>query len=48
MVLTTGYVTDTLQAEATQHGVRALMRKENTLEELPPLVRRLVGGATVR
>ncbi|MDP2007902.1 MAG: PAS domain S-box protein [Rubrivivax sp.] len=48
VVLTTGYVTDTLQAEATQCGVRALLRKENTLEELPPLVRRLVSGAAVR
>ncbi len=48
IVLTTGYVGDTLQAEATRHGVRALLRKENTLEELPTLVRRLVGPASAR
>jgi PAS domain S-box-containing protein len=45
IVLTTGHVGDTLHADATRHGVRALLRKENTLEELPTLVRRLVGAA---
>ncbi|MDO9071958.1 MAG: PAS domain S-box protein [Rubrivivax sp.] len=48
IVLTTGYVGDALQAEATRHGVRALLRKENTLEDLPTLVRRLVGGTATR
>ena len=48
IVLTTGYVGDTLQAEAARHGVRALLRKENTLEDLPTLVRRLVGPAPPR
>ncbi len=45
IVLTSGYVGDGLPAEATLHGVRALLRKENTLEELPALVRRLVAVA---
>ncbi|MBK6470150.1 MAG: PAS domain S-box protein [Betaproteobacteria bacterium] len=48
IVLTTGYVGDALQAEAARHGVRALLRKENTLEDLPVLVRRLVGTAPTR
>jgi len=48
IVLTSGYVGEGLQAEATLHGVCALLRKENTLEELPALVRRLVAGAAVR
>ncbi len=45
VVLTTGYVGDTLHAEAVRHGVRALLRKENTLEDLPALVRRMIGAA---
>ena len=48
IVLTTGYVGDTLMAEAARHGVRALLRKENSLEDLPTLVRQLVGGVPTR
>ena len=44
VVLSTGYVSDTLHAEAARQGVRALLHKENTLDELPALVRRLVGA----
>ncbi|MBA4177516.1 MAG: hypothetical protein C0505_13320 [Leptothrix sp. (in: Bacteria)] len=48
IVLSTGQVGDGLHAEVVRHGIRALLRKENTLEELPGLVRRLVGGAPAR
>jgi CheY-like chemotaxis protein len=48
IVLTTGYLNDTLQADAARHGVRALLRKENTLEDLPALGRRLIGAPAPR
>jgi PAS domain S-box-containing protein len=45
VVISSGYITDTLRAEAERAGVRHVMHKENTLEELGPLARRLLDGA---
>jgi PAS domain S-box-containing protein len=45
VVISTGYVSDELQAQAAAAGVRALLRKENTFEELPALLDRLLAGA---
>ena len=45
VVLSSGFIDDTTQAEALAAGVRALLRKEHTLEELPALLRRLFGAA---
>ena len=45
VVISSGYITDALLAEAASVGVRHVMHKENTLEELGPLARRLIDGA---
>ncbi len=45
VVLSSGFIDDTTQAEARAAGVRALLRKEHTLEELPALLRRLFSAA---
>ena len=42
VVISSGYVTDTLRAEAAGVGVRHVLHKENTLEELAELVRRVL------
>ena len=39
VVISSGYISDELQARAAAAGVRALLQKQNTLEELPALVR---------
>ena len=44
VVISSGYITDALRAEAASVGVRQVMHKENTLEELGPLARRLIDG----
>jgi PAS domain S-box-containing protein len=43
IVLASGYITDELQAHALQIGVRHLLYKPNTVEELCEVVHRLVG-----
>jgi CheY-like chemotaxis protein len=42
VVISSGYVTDELQAEARKLGVRALLQKQNTLEEMPTLIHRVL------
>ncbi len=42
VIITSGYVTDELRAQAAAVGVRALLKKERTLEELAGLVRRVL------
>jgi signal transduction histidine kinase len=44
VVISSGYITDELRAEAHSVGVRHVMHKENTLEELGPLAQRLIEG----
>ncbi len=43
MVISSGYLSERLRAEALALGVRALLKKEHTLEDLPGLVRDLLG-----
>jgi CheY-like chemotaxis protein len=47
VVISSGYLTDELLAEATQLGVRTVMQKEYTLEQLPGILQGLLSGATV-
>ncbi len=42
VVISTGHVTPALDAGARRFGVRALLNKENTLEELAPLLQRVL------
>ena len=42
VVISSGYLSEELRSEARRAGVRALLQKENTLEELGALVRRLL------
>ena len=42
VVISSGLVTQALRAQAQLAGARAVMQKENTLEELAPLVRRVL------
>ncbi|MBI5504519.1 MAG: PAS domain S-box protein [Deltaproteobacteria bacterium] len=44
VVLASGYVTDELRAEALAAGVRDVIYKPNTMEELGEVVQRLMGG----
>jgi len=44
VVISSGYVSDELRASATQLGVRAVMQKEHTLEELGPLLHAVLAG----
>jgi DNA-binding NarL/FixJ family response regulator len=44
VVITTGYVSAGLRAEAQQIGVRQVLQKEYTLEQLPELLRRALSG----
>ncbi len=44
VIITSGFLTDELRAQAAAVGVRALLRKERTLEELAGLVRRVLEG----
>ena len=43
VVLSSGYLSEDLREQARQAGVRAVLRKEMSFEELGPLVRRLLG-----
>lgn len=42
VIITSGYIADALRQQAGPAGVRALLKKENTLEELPALVKRVL------
>jgi nitrogen-specific signal transduction histidine kinase/CheY-like chemotaxis protein len=46
VVISSGYLSDALRAKAAQAGVRALMQKENTLEELTALLLKLLAVPT--
>jgi PAS domain S-box-containing protein len=45
VVLSTGFVSDALRKQAAELGIRAVLQKENSLEELAPLLRRLLAPA---
>ena len=47
VVISSGHLTDEERTELLRAGVREFMRKENTLEELGPLLERLLEGTTV-
>lgn len=47
VVITSGHLTDEERAELLRAGVREFMHKENTLEELGPLLKRLLEVAAV-
>jgi PAS domain S-box-containing protein len=42
VIISSGYITQELQEQAAKAGVRALLKKENTLEELAELVQRVL------
>jgi CheY-like chemotaxis protein len=44
VVISSGYLSEELQLAARQAGVRRLLAKENTDEELGPLLRELLDG----
>jgi nitrogen-specific signal transduction histidine kinase len=46
VLISSGYVTEELQQQAHQAGVRAVLRKEQMLEQLDALVHRVLGAAT--
>ena len=45
VVISSGYITEELQAQAAAAGVRGLMRKQNTMEELLRLVRKILASS---
>ncbi len=44
VIISSGYIADALREQARAAGVRALLKKENTLEELPGLVQQVLAG----
>ena len=44
VIISSGYLSDELRERAAQIGVRALLQKEHTLEELPALVHKVLAG----
>ena len=44
VIISSGYIADDLRQQARAVGVRALLKKENTLEELPGLVQQVLAG----
>jgi len=44
IVISSGYITDELRARAREVGVRGLLEKQNTFEELGGLVGRVLAG----
>jgi CheY-like chemotaxis protein len=44
VLISSGYLSEDLQAHAGAAGVRALMKKENTLEELAGLLQQVLGS----
>ena len=47
VIISSGYLTDHLRSEAKAAGVRALLRKENTLDKLPQLVGKVLAATAV-
>lgn len=47
VLISSGHVTEALLAEARSLGVRGLIHKEQTFEELAPLVRQVLGGGAI-
>ena len=45
VAISSGFVSDELRSAALDRGVRALLQKEYTLEQLPQLVHHLLRGA---
>ena len=45
VMITSGHIPEQLYAEARELGVRALLNKENTLEDLGALLRLVLSGA---
>lgn len=45
MIISSGHVTQELLADMQRSGVRALIQKENTLEELGTVVQRVLQAA---
>ena len=48
VIISSGYIAEELREQAQAVGVRALLKKENTLEELPGLVQQVLSGLTLR
>lgn len=44
IVISSGYLTEEQRAELLRSGVRDVIRKESTLEELGPVAQRLLHG----
>ena len=44
VVISSGYVSDELRQQASAAGVHTVLHKQNTLEELPLLVRRILAA----
>ena len=45
VVISSGFITEAMRAEAQRAGVRGLPQKENTIDELPALVRSMLAPA---
>ena len=45
VVITSGYITDNLRTDARSAGVRQLLQKEYTLEQLGPLLQQVLADA---
>ena len=45
VVISSGYISDELRAEAIQAGVRAVVNKQNTLEELSKVINEVLAAA---
>ena len=45
VVITSGYLTDNLRSDARSAGVRQLLQKEYTLEQLGPLLQQVLADA---
>ena len=45
VVISSGHLCDRQRSELLQAGERGLVQKENTVEELGPLIQRLLGEA---
>ena len=46
VVISSGFISDELREQAHAVGVRALLKKENTLEELVGLVQQVLAAAS--
>ncbi len=45
VIITSGYITDSLRADALRFGVRQVLQKEHTLEQLGALLQQVLAGA---